>query len=137
MSANREVVSAAFDAWMAGTAPITGIFADDMTWEIVGRSAASRAYADTEQFVDEVLGPFAERFPADRPFRPVRIRAVYEDEAARTVIVVWDGRGTTTTGTEYANTYAWFLTMRDGKVIAGTAFYDSIAFDELWNGVRP
>ena len=137
MSRDREVVAAAFDAWMAGTAPITDLFAEDMTWEIVGRSAASRAYADTAQFVEEVLAPFGARFPADAPFRPARTRAVYEDHDARTVIVVWDGRGTTTIGTEYANTYAWILTMRDSKVIAGTAFYDSKSFDELWTTVQP
>jgi hypothetical protein len=27
--------------------------------------------------------------------------------------------------------------MRDGRVIDGTAFYDSIAFNELWTQVTP
>ena len=27
--------------------------------------------------------------------------------------------------------------MNDGKVIDGTAFYDSISFNELWTRVRP
>jgi hypothetical protein len=47
------------------------------------------------------------------------------------VAVVWDGEGTTIAGTTYRNTYAWFMTLEDGKVINGTAFYDSIAFHEL------
>jgi len=51
--------------------------------------------------------------------------------------VVWDGRGTTTAGTTYQNAYAWFLTLSDGKVVDGTAFYDSIAFNELWDSVIP
>jgi ketosteroid isomerase-like protein len=29
------------------------------------------------------------------------------------------------------------MTLEDGKVINGTAFYDSIAFNELWETVRP
>jgi ketosteroid isomerase-like protein len=29
------------------------------------------------------------------------------------------------------------MTLRDGKVVDGTAFYDSIAFDELWQNVSP
>ncbi len=45
--------------------------------------------------------------------------------------VVWDGEGTTIAGTTYRNTSAWFMTLADGKVINGTAFYDSIAFHEL------
>jgi ketosteroid isomerase-like protein len=58
--------------------------------------------------------------------------AVYDDGEQGTVIVVWDGRGTTTAGTGYENTYAWIMRLSDGKVVDGTAFYDSIAFDELW-----
>jgi uncharacterized protein len=51
--------------------------------------------------------------------------------------VVWDGQGTTTAGTIYQNTYAWFMTLSDGKVIDGTAFYDSITFNELWSDITP
>jgi hypothetical protein len=29
------------------------------------------------------------------------------------------------------------MKMRDGKVIDGTAFYDSISFNELWSRVQP
>jgi ketosteroid isomerase-like protein len=32
---------------------------------------------------------------------------------------------------------AWFMKMHDGKVIDGTAFYDSISFNDLWNRVQP
>ncbi|WP_109212021.1 MULTISPECIES: nuclear transport factor 2 family protein [Microbacterium] len=132
---HRSIVDAAFTAWAAGEGYISSLFADDMTWEIVGRSAASRRYPDAAAFIDDVLVPFGRRFSSRDPFRPVRVRALYAD--GDTVIVVWDGRGTTIAGTEYANTYAWFLRMRDGKVVDGVAFYDSIAFDELWTGVDP
>ena len=47
MSANRDVVTEAFAAWMNGTGYVSSLFADDMTWEIVGRSAASGKYAST------------------------------------------------------------------------------------------
>ena len=130
---NRAIVEQAFAGWSDGTRHISELFAPEMTWEIVGRSAASRRYGDASEFVREVLEPFARRFPVNVPFRPVRIRGVYAD--GETVIVSWDGAGITTAGTEYRNTYAWFLRMTDGKVVDGVAFYDSIAFDELWNGV--
>ena len=29
------------------------------------------------------------------------------------------------------------MKMRDGKVIDGTAFYDSISFNDLWTRVQP
>jgi ketosteroid isomerase-like protein len=137
MSSNRENVTDAFSSWANGTGYVASIFADDMTWEITGRSAASKKYASTQQFVDECLHPFGARFSSSDPFRPVNIRAIYDDEDNSTVIVLWDGQGTTTAGTTYQNTYAWFMTLRDGKIIDGTAFYDSIAFNELWADVKP
>jgi uncharacterized protein len=137
MSSNREIVTDAFRSWANGTGYVASIFADDMTWEITGRSAASRKYANTQQFLDECLHPFGARFSSSDPFRPVNIRAIYDDEDNSTVIVLWDGQGTTTAGTTYRNTYAWFMTLRGGQVIDGTAFYDSIAFNELWENVTP
>jgi hypothetical protein len=137
MPANRDIVTEAFAAWMNGTGYVSSLFADDMTWEIAGKSAASRKYANTQELLDEVLHPFGARFSAADPFRPVTIRAVYDDREQGTVIVVWDGRGTTTAGTAYENSYVWILTLSDGKVVDGTAFYDSIAFNELWETVTP
>ena len=53
------------------------------------------------------------------------------------MIVVWNGRGTTIDSQPYENSYAWIMKLRDGKVIDGTVFYDSISFNELWNRVKP
>jgi ketosteroid isomerase-like protein len=137
MNSDRQIVADAFAAWAAGTGYITDIFAPGMRWEIVGNSAASGTYDGTERFVEEVLRPFGARFSPDAPFRPVNIRAIYADGEQDTVAVVWDGEGTTVAGTSYRNTYAWFMTFEDGKVVDGTAFYDSIAFNQLWESVSP
>jgi uncharacterized protein len=53
------------------------------------------------------------------------------------VIVLWDGRGIATDGQPYENSYAWFMKMRDGQVVDGTAFYDSISFNDLWTRISP
>ena len=132
---NRQVVTDAFAAWQAGRAPITDLFADEMTWRIEGRSVAARVYPDKQAFIDEVLAPFGARFAAGERFRPVAIRKVIAD--GDTVVVLWDGHGVANDGVAYDNTYAWFLTLRDGLVVDATAFYDSIAFDELWSRVTP
>lgn len=117
---------------MNGTGSVTSMFARNMTWEIVGHSAVSRTFANSRAFIDEVLRPFGTLFSATDPFRPVGIRGLYADDVQDTVIVVWDGRGTTTDGDTYSNTYAWILTLAGGEVVEGTAFYDSISFNELW-----
>jgi ketosteroid isomerase-like protein len=132
---NREAITAAFQRWRDDGAPVTDLFAPEMTWRIEGRSAASRTYANTCEFIDDVLAPFGRRFSTSNPFRPVNVRGVHAD--GDTVIVLWDGRGTTIANKTYENSYAWFLQMRDGKVIDGTAFFDSISFNELWAQVTP
>jgi uncharacterized protein len=103
---------------------------------IVGHSAASRKYKDAAEFVAEVLAPFAARFSTTNPFRPVTIRQVVAE--ADRVVVLWDGEGETIAGPTYRNTYAWFMTLNDeGKIVDGTAFYDSISFNELWETIQP
>jgi ketosteroid isomerase-like protein len=132
---NRQIIREAFDSWQAGTAAITGVFAPEMVWRIEGHSLAAKEYADTQQFIDEVLAPFGARFSSSQPFRPTTIRSVHAD--GDTVIVVWDGRGIANDGQPYENSYAWFMRMRDGKVVDGTAFFDSISFNDLWTRVEP
>jgi ketosteroid isomerase-like protein len=132
---NRQIIREAFDAWQAGTARITDVFAAEMVWRIEGHSLAAREYGDTQQFIDEVLAPFGARFSSSEPFRPTTIRSVHAD--GDTVIVLWDGRGIANDGQPYENTYAWFMRMRDGKVVDGTAFFDSISFNDLWTRVAP
>ena len=126
---------AAFDAWRAGTQAISEIFAADMVWRIEGHSLASKEYLSKRQFLDEVLMPFGARFDAAEPFRPIAIRAIFAD--GDTVIALWDGRGLANDGQPYENSYAWIMKLRDGKVVDGTAFYDSISFNDLWTRVEP
>ncbi len=133
--ANRLTIQRAFDAWRDGTGGITDVFAPDMTWRIEGHSLASKEYATKQQFIDEVLTPFGARFSTSEPFRPVDTRAVYADGDC--VIVIWDGRGVANDGQPYENSYVWVMEMREGEVIDGTAFYDSISFNDLWTRVQP
>ena len=132
----RKIVTDAFDAWSAGTGYVSSIFADAMTWEIVGHSVASRPYGSAAEFIAEVLEPFGARFSKDKPFKPVVIRQVVAE--GDTVVVLWDGEGETIKGTPYRNTYTWSMTLDDeGRIVDGTAFYDSISFNELWETVTP
>jgi ketosteroid isomerase-like protein len=132
---NRKTIREAFEAWQNGTGALTDVFASEMVWRIEGHSLASKEYNDKQQFIDEVLTPFGARFSTSEPFRPTTIRSVYAD--GDTVIVVWDGRGIANDGQPYENSYAWFMKLHEGKVIDGTAFYDSISFNDLWTRVEP
>ena len=124
------IVKQAFEEWMNGNGNVSRIFAPHMTWEVFGRSAASGHYESAADFASKVLVPLNKRFIASDPMRPTRIRAVYAD--GPTVIVIWDGGGTTVSGAAYENTYAWIFTLDQGLVVEAKAFYDAISFDEMW-----
>ncbi|MGE2836759.1 nuclear transport factor 2 family protein [Mycobacterium sp. SMC-4] len=127
---NIATVTAGFDAWRAGTGSPYDALADDVIWEIVGNSAASRVYTGKEDFLNTVIRPFNARM--SQRLVPT-VRDVYAD--GDTVIVFFDAEGVARDGIPYRNTYAWFLTLRDGHIVKATAFFDAIAFNDLWQRV--
>lgn len=129
---NAQTIRHAFDAWAAGTGGPYELLHEQARWTIVGRSAAAGTYAGREAFMREVIRPFNARML--KPLKPV-IRHVYT--SGDVVIVLFDARGTARDGLTYENTYTWYLTLRDGRITDATAFFDSIAFDELWSRVPP
>lgn len=129
---NKSIVEESLKAWAAGTGSPYDLLTESSTWTIVGRSAASRTYRGREAFMREVIQPFNARMSA--PLKPV-IRRIYAD--GDTVIAFFDAKGTASDGRPYANTYAWFLEMRDARIVAAHAFFDSVEFNDLWTRVAP
>jgi len=129
---NKAIIQRAFDAWAAGTGGPYDLLADDAVWTIAGNSLASKTYPSRAAFIGEVIEPFVARMSVG--LKPV-IKAIYADGG--TVIVHFDAAGTAKDGKPYTNTYAWFLDMDEGRIVKATAFYDSIAFNDLWTRVQP
>jgi ketosteroid isomerase-like protein len=127
---NKAIVQRGFDAWAAGTGSPYDLLADHVKWTITGNSLASKTYGSREAFIGEVIRPFNARMSVG--LKPT-IRRMYAD--GDTVIVFFDASGTAKDGVPYANTYAWFLQLQDGKITNASAFFDSIAFNELWKRV--
>lgn len=129
---NLQTVRASFDAWRAGTGGPYDLLAPNAAWTIVGRSLASKTYPSREAFLSEVIRPFNARMRA--PLKPT-IRQIHASR--NSVVVFFDAQGTALDGRSYANTYAWFLEMKDGRIVGAHAFFDSIAFNDLWQRVQP
>ncbi|MDF2582115.1 MAG: hypothetical protein K0R33_758 [Mycobacterium sp.] len=131
-SANLATVRSGFDAWANGTGSPYDALAENVRWEIVGNSVASRIYTSKADFIDNVIAPFNARM--SQRLVPT-VRDVYAD--GDTVVVFFDAEGTARDGGPYRNTYSWFLTLRDGQIVKASAFFDSIAFNDLWRRVTP
>lgn len=129
---NKAIVEQSFDAWRNGTGSPFDLLAENATWTIVGKSVASKAYESREAFMREVIRPFNARMSVG--LKP-EMRQLYAD--GDTVIAFFDAHGTARDGQPYANTYAWFLTMRDEKIVKAFAFFDSVDFNDFWARVAP
>jgi ketosteroid isomerase-like protein len=125
--ANKATIRAAFDEWAAGTGGPFALLAQDATWTIVGTSPVSRTFESRQEFLDAVIDPFNARLAT--PLIPT-LRALYAD--GDTVIAFFDATATARDGKPYANTYTWYLRMREGAIVEATAFFDTIEFTDFW-----
>lgn len=129
---NRALIQQSFEHWRNGTGGPYDLLAEDAQWTITGNSLAARTYPSREAFMSEVIRPFNARMSSR--LIPTVPRLYVEGD---TVIASFDAEGTARDGEPYRNTYAWFLEMRGGKIVRAHAFFDSIAFDALWQRVTP
>jgi len=132
VASNKALVQRSFEAWSAGTGGPYDLLRDDARWEIVGRSAASKTYPSREAFLQDVIRPFNARMK--EPLKPV-IREIHGE--GDTVVILFDASGVARDGQPYTNTYSWYLRMENGQIVSATAFFDSIAFNDLWSRVNP
>jgi uncharacterized protein len=124
---NKAIVGQSFEAWRSGTGSPFDLLADDARWTIEGNSVASKTYPSKEAFLAEVIRPFNARMQA--PLKPT-VRNLYAD--GDSVVILFDARGTARDGKPYINSYAWFLDLREGRIVRASAFFDAIEFNDFW-----
>ncbi|WP_309091247.1 nuclear transport factor 2 family protein [Phenylobacterium sp.] len=129
---NALLVSQKFDAWRDGSGGPYDLLDEKARWTITGNSLAAKTYPNREAFMREVIRPFNARMA--KPLSPT-IRRLYTE--GDTVVVFFDAVGVARDGKAYENTYAWFLRMQHGRIVEAHAFFDSLAFDDLWRRVAP
>ena len=127
---NRELIAQSFDAWRAGTGGPYDLLAADASWTITGNSLAAKTYPTKDAFIEEVIGPFNARMKS--PLVPMVRKLYVQDD---TVVAFFDATGMASDNRPYSNTYAWILEMDDGQIVRAHAFFDSIAFDDLWRRI--
>ncbi len=132
LETNRATIAKAMDAWAAGTGGPYDLLAEDAVWTISGNSLASKTYPSKEAFMSEIIRPFNARM-SERLIPSVH--ALYAD--GDTVVAHFDANGTARDGKPYVNSYAWILTLKDGRIVRAFAFFDAHVFDDFWTRVPP
>ncbi|MGF7147458.1 hypothetical protein FHS96_001067 [Sphingomonas zeicaulis] len=124
---NRQIVTAAFDRWAAGTGNIfEELLSPDAVWTIKGSGPSAGRFEGRDAFVARAVRPFVSRLSA--PVRPVT-RHIWADRDH--VIANWEGEGVARDGAPYRNSYVWILRMRDGKAVEVTAYLDLAPYDDV------
>ncbi|MET0187144.1 MAG: nuclear transport factor 2 family protein [Achromobacter sp.] len=123
---NAALVQQAFDNWEQGRGSVFDLLAENSVWTVAGTSPFSGTYRTREEFMTQAVLPINARLAT--PITPDVKHIVAQGEH---VVVMWDGTATAKDGSQYENSYAWHLTMQDGKITQVNAFLDTWKLAEL------
>ncbi|TRW27564.1 nuclear transport factor 2 family protein [Flavobacterium zepuense] len=128
---NKKIISAGFERWAKGEGSFFDLLTDDVQWTINGSAPLSKTYNGKQQFLNEVINPLNERL--SQKIVPT-VRSLYAE--GDTVIALIDGKATAKDGKSYNMSYAWFMQMKDGKIVHVDAFLDGIQFADIFKRIR-
>lgn len=131
MNSNKELVKSHFQKWATGTGSFFELLDDHVQWTISGSSKLSKTYTSKKQLLDEVIDPLNKRL--SKLIVPT-VRSIFEDGS--TVIAIWDGAATAADGHPYNVSYAWFMEIKQGKIIKVTAFLDTLDFEAIFKRIK-
>ena len=124
-SRNAAAVEKAFDDWASGRGSVFDLLAPDMKWTIIGSTKSAGTY-DRRQLDELILAPFNARMAT--PLKPV-LHRIHSD--GDTVIALFDATGTRKDGKPYANSYTWYLTMKNNEIVVVTAMLNLAAYEDV------
>lgn len=130
-SANKEIISKAFQAWHNGNGNFFDLLTDDMHWEITGSTPYSKVYTSKQEFLDQVIIPLNKKLKVK--IKPT-VRNIFADKDM--VIALWDGEATALDGKPYRSSYSWYMKMKDGKITEVVAFLDGIEFADIMKRIQ-
>lgn len=122
---HKQLVENAFNQWSQGTGSPFDLLAEDAQWTIMGPTESAKTY-NLSDFQEMVIKPFNQRLAT--PLKP-NVQDIYQ--AGNEVIILFEAEATLTNGEIYRNSYAWFFTMQQGKVINVRAVLDLNAYDAV------
>jgi ketosteroid isomerase-like protein len=122
---HKQLVENAFNQWSQGTGSPFDLLAADAQWTIMGPTESAKTY-NLSDFQEMVVKPFNQRLAT--PLKP-RVHDIYQ--AGNEVIILFEAEATLINSEIYRNSYAWFFTMQQGKVVNVRAVLDLNAYDAV------
>ncbi|MCL5975888.1 MAG: ketosteroid isomerase [Gammaproteobacteria bacterium] len=122
---HKQLVENAFNQWSQGTGSPFDLLAEDAQWTIMGPTESAKTY-NLSDFQEMIVKPFNQRLAT--PLKP-RVHDIYQ--AGNEVIILFEAEATLINSEIYRNSYAWFFTMQQGKVVNVRAVLDLNAYDAV------
>lgn len=123
---NAALIAESFEKWAKGEGSMFDLLSERARWTVAGVSPVSSVYESKQELVEQAVNPIHAKLSGG--ISPTLRHIVAQGNK---VVVIWDGKATAKDGTSYDNSYAWHLTMSDGKVIEVIAFLDTWNLDKL------
>jgi len=127
---NKKLIQEGFDRWASNQGSFFDLLSDDIEWTITGTSPISKTYTSRKQFLDEAIAPLSARL--SKQITP-KVRALYAD--GDTVIALWDGTAVAKDGKPYNNTYSWYMTIKNDRIVKAIAFFDTLELADIWERI--
>lgn len=127
---NKKIIQAGFDHWTKGEGSFFDLLVNGVQWTIHGSTPLSKTYTSKQQFLDQVINPLNQRL--SKKIIPT-VRNLYAE--GDVVIALIDGKATANDGRPYNMSYAWFMKMKDGKIVQVDAFLDGIQFADVMSRI--
>lgn len=129
---NKRIIAKAVDDYNAGKAGMFELMAPNLIWTIEGTGIPAGTYHSRQAFLDGATMPLVSRL---RTRVKLSVRGLWAD--GDDVILNFDGDAIARDGKPFHTPYVWILTMRNGRIIKGTAFLDLRQYDRVIRHVRP
>jgi ketosteroid isomerase-like protein len=118
---NKQLMQAVFAELANGNrAPMRELYADDVTFTLIGTTRWSKTYRGKQAVIDELFKPLFAQF-ADQ-YTASATRFIADDDV---VAVEFRGKVTTNAGKPYHNTYCTIYRLADGKICEMTEYCDT------------
>ncbi|MEM8953370.1 MAG: nuclear transport factor 2 family protein [Verrucomicrobiota bacterium] len=118
---NKKLVRKAFRPWEDGnSAPFFDLIADDVVWNVIGKSPVSGLYHSKREIIDKAFGPLLDRL--DGPLKTTFIDLAAEGER---VFLRFESKGITKNGIHYDQAYCFAMLMRDDRIVEIVAYLDT------------
>lgn len=124
---NVAAVEHAFEQWKKGQGTVFDLLAPDANWTVAGTSPDAGIYTSQEDLIERAVAPITAKLAT--PIEPTIKRIVAQGDQ---VVVLWDGRARALDGSDYVNSYAWYLLFNSkGQIHEVIAYLDTWRLDRL------